>query len=157
MKLTYTILAILFTCTGFAQTAIIENNNPNYDSSLAKTLGADDFGMKTYIFVLLKTGPNQAENKELMNKSFRAHLENINKLVEEGELIVAGPFGKNEKGYRGIFILDNVSTIAEAEKLLENDPAIGAGFLKAEFIEWYGSAALPEYLKTADRIWKLNP
>ena len=37
---------------------------------------------------------------------------------EEGKLAVAGPFGKNDKSYRGLYIF-NVSTIGEAQKLVE--------------------------------------
>ena len=31
-----------------------QNNNREYDAELAKKLGADDMGMKYYIFVILK-------------------------------------------------------------------------------------------------------
>ena len=37
--------------------------NQLYDSVLAKKLGADNNGMKGYILVLLKTGPNNTTNK----------------------------------------------------------------------------------------------
>lgn len=33
-----------------------QTKNVNYDSTLAKNFGADDFGMKSYVFVVLKTG-----------------------------------------------------------------------------------------------------
>ena len=69
---------------------------------------------------------------------------------------MAGPFGKNDSGFRGLFII-NVPTIAEANKLLETDPAIKANLLKAELYPWYGSAALPEYLEAHDKIWKAKP
>jgi uncharacterized protein YciI len=130
--------------------------NPNYDKALAEKLGADDYGMKSYIFALLKTGSNQTNDKPFINKSFRGHLDNINRLVEEGKLLVAGPFGKNDKSYRGIFILD-VTTIEEAENLLQTDPAIKARLLDIELYSWYGSAALSEYLEASDKIWKINP
>lgn len=32
--------------------------NPNYDAALARKLGADDYGMKRYILVILRTGPS---------------------------------------------------------------------------------------------------
>lgn len=131
-------------------------SNPNYDKALAQKLGADDYGMKSYIFVILKTGTNKTTNKAFINKSFQGHLDNINRLVEEEKLIVAGPFGKNSNDYRGIFILD-VTTVEDAEKLLQTDPAIKADLLDVELYSWYGSAALPEYLKASDKIWKVNP
>ncbi len=130
--------------------------NPNYDKTLAQKLGADDYGMKSYMLVLLKTGTNQTKDQTLIGESFRGHMNNINRLVEEGKLIVAGPLGKNDKTYRGIFIL-NVTNAAEAEKLLLTDPAIKQGLLAFELYNWYGSAALGEYLEASDKIWKINP
>jgi uncharacterized protein YciI len=131
-------------------------SNPNYDAALADKLGADDYGMKGYIFVILKTGPNKTTDQAIINESFKGHLENINRLVEQNKLIVAGPFGRNENTYRGLFIL-NVSTVAEAEELLQTDPAIKNGLLDAELYSWYGSAALPAYLEYSDKIWKVKP
>ncbi len=130
--------------------------NPNYDPVLAEQLGADDYGMKSYILVLLKTGSNPGTNPDLVQSSFRGHMANIGRLVDEGKLVVAGPLGKNENSYRGIFILD-VSTTEEAEELLQTDPAIKSGLLDADLYPWYGSAALPEYLPASDKIWKKQP
>ncbi len=130
--------------------------NPNYNNTLAQKLGADNFGMKTYILVILKTGNNQTTDKALINNSFRGHLDNINRLVEQGKLIVAGPLGKNDKTYRGIFIL-NVTTFDKANELLQPDPAIKEGLLNVELYNWYGSAALPKYLEVSEKIWKIKP
>ena len=131
-------------------------SNPNFDPVLAQKLGGDDYGMKSYVLVILKTGSNQTTDKELINKSFRGHMENINHLVKEGKMTVAGPLGKNDKAYRGIFIL-NVTTFEEAESLLQKDSAIKEGILDFELYKWYGSAALPEYLDFSDKIWKQKP
>jgi len=132
-------------------------SNPDYDMALAEKLGADDYGMKKYFLVILKTGTNTTAEKQLITESFRGHLDNINKLVKEGKLVVAGPLGKNENSYRGIFILNNINTIEEAQDLLQTDPAIKNSFLDYEIFNWYGSAALPEYLPVSDKIWKSNP
>lgn len=128
--------------------------NPNYDHELAKKLGADDYGMKSYIFVLLKTGENKTTDKQFINECFKGHMENINLLVKNGQLIVAGPFGKNDNNFRGLFILNNMASIDAAKHILENDPAIKNGLLEASFYPWYGSAALAEYLSQVDKIWK---
>lgn len=130
--------------------------NPQYDAALAQKLGADDYGMKGFILVLLKTGPNQTSDQDVISQSFRGHMTNINRLVEEGKLIVAGPMKKNDKTYRGNFILD-VSSSEEAKTLLETDPAIQAGLLDFELYEWYGSAALPSYLEDSEKVWKIQP
>jgi uncharacterized protein YciI len=132
-------------------------SNLNYDKALAEKLGADDYGMKSYFLVILKTGTNTTTDKAFIAESFRGHLDNINKLVKAGKLIVAGPLGKNENSYRGIFILQNINSLADAEALLETDPAIKNLLLAYDIFTWYGSAALPEYLPYSDKIWKLNP
>jgi uncharacterized protein YciI len=131
-------------------------SNPNFDPVLAQKLGADDYGMKRYILVMLKTGTNQTTDKDIINKSFQGHMDNINLLVKEGKMIVAGPLTKNDKTYRGIFIL-NVITFEEVQSLLQNDAAIKEGLLDFELYKWYGSAALPEYLESSDKIWKEKP
>jgi hypothetical protein len=79
---------------------------------------------------------------------------NIGRLVEEGKLIVAGPMKKNEKNYRGIFIL-NVKK-EEAVSILDTDPAIKAKLLEPEIYEWYGSAALPVYLPYHEKVQKIK-
>ncbi|WP_231390087.1 DUF6265 family protein [Sphingobacterium pedocola] len=132
------------------------NANPNYNATLAQKLGADDYGMKMYVLVVLKTGSNLTDDKEFINNVFRRHLDNINNLVEQGRLILAGPLEKNERTYRGVFVL-NVTSLAEADEILMTDPAIQENLLAYELFNWYGSAALPEYLPSADKIWKLSP
>jgi uncharacterized protein YciI len=132
-------------------------SNSNYDKVLANKLGGDDNGMKSYFLVILKTGTNTSANKEIINESFRGHMENINRLVKQGNLVVAGPLGKNENNYRGIFILNNVKSLEEAKLLLQTDPAVNNGLLDYEIFTWYGSAALPEYLPFSEKIMKTKP
>ncbi|MCG3167076.1 MAG: hypothetical protein POELPBGB_02859 [Bacteroidia bacterium] len=160
MKYILIITATLFTNLAFGQSESEKdtlNSNPDYDKALAEKLGADDYGMKSYFFVILKTGTNSTEDKNLISESFSGHMNNIHRLVKEGKLIVAGPFGKNDKTYRGLFILNNIKTAEEAKDLLQTDPAIKIGLLDYELFTWYGSAALPEYLPFSDKIWKSNP
>lgn len=164
MKSTLKLLAgptlLLILTLWSASTAWAQNDsitNPHYDEELAKQLGGDDYGMKSYFLVILKTGANTTADKEQISESFRGHLDNINRLVEQGKLVVAGPLAQNDQQYRGIFILNNVSTKEEAERLLDTDPAIKNGLLDYDIFTWYGSAALPEYLPVSDKIWKLQP
>ncbi len=150
LLLTITIIAFL-TFSASSQTM-----NPNYDSTLAKLYGADDYGMKMYFLVILKTGTSTITEKETIDSLFAGHMLNINRMVDLKKLVVAGPMGKNDKTYRGIFILD-VASFEEVNQLLEADPAIKAKLLEPEIYKWYGSAALPAYLDTSDKIWKKNP
>lgn len=129
---------------------------PGYDADKAEELGADDYGMKTYVLVLLKTGSNDSAEQDLVSRCMRGHLDNIRRLAEEKIMIVAGPMGRNDHNLRGIFILD-MTSVEDARELLQSDPAIKEGLLEPELYSWHGSAALPEYLETAKRIVKLKP
>lgn len=159
IKLKLFILAILVSpfCWGQVGDPGSGVDNPNYDDSLAQRLGGDEYGMKSYFLVILKTGTNTTADQKLITESFRGHLENIGRLAEEGKLIVAGPLAQNLKSYRGIFILDNIGTMEEVNDLLLTDPAIENKLLDYEVFTWYGSAALPEYLPVSDKIWKKQP
>lgn len=124
-------------------------SNPKYDSTLAKKLGADRYGMKKYVMAFLKTGKTNLKDSTERANLQMAHLKNIMRMADEGKLIVAGPFlDKNE--VRGIYIF-NVTTLEEARQLTETDPAIKAGTLEMELRPWFGSAALME----VNRIHKM--
>jgi uncharacterized protein YciI len=151
MKFIY-LIALLFVTS----IALSQNTNPNYNPELAKKYDADDYGMKSFVLVILKSGTNTDTNADKKSTAFKGHMANINKLVEDKKLIVAGPMGKNDNNYRGIFILD-VTTLEEAEILLQTDPAVKANYLEPELYNWYGSAALAAYLEDSDKIWKVNP
>jgi uncharacterized protein len=112
-----------------------------YDEKLAKSLNADDYGMKQYVFCILKTGSNTTATAEERNTYFKGHMENIQRLAKEGKLAIAGPFMKNDKNYRGIFVF-NVATVEEAKELVESDPAVSAKIFEYELTPWYCSAAL---------------
>lgn len=128
--------------------------NEQYDSTLAKKYGANEYGMKSYVLVLLKTGSVVEDNKPRRDSLFDGHMKNINRLASEGKLVVAGPLAKNDK-YRGIFILDTGS-LEEAQLLLETDPAIHAKLLEPELYRWFGSAALPAYLELDAKVGKFK-
>ena len=111
-----------------------------YDSVKAIEFGADDYGMKKYVMAFLKRGTNQSLSKDSANALQMAHLKNIDLMAEQGKLVLAGPFF-GDQDLRGIYIF-NVATLEEAEILTNSDPAIEAGVLHMELMEWYGSAAL---------------
>lgn len=149
MKKSHIVLFLLFVFS-----LIVNAQKPIYDSILAKKLQADDYGMKMYVFVMLKTGSNTSTDKEAKSKAFAGHMKNIQKMADEGKLAVAGPF---EKGgtHRGLFIL-NVTTFEEANKLLEGDTAIKEKYLESELIQWYGSASLMETPDIHKKLQKKN-
>jgi uncharacterized protein len=113
-----------------------------YDSVLARRLGADKIGMKVYVMAFLKKGPNRTQDSTEAVRLQAAHMANIQRMAAEGTLVLAGPF-MDDGDLRGIYVF-NVSTVEEARKLTETDPAVKAGRLAMELHPWYGSAALME-------------
>jgi uncharacterized protein YciI len=145
------LVALAFVCSA---PVVLTAADHAFDPELAKRLGADERGMKTYVLCILKTGPRDAEIKGDERKEiFAGHFANIGRLADEGKLAVAGPFGKNDRSYRGLYIF-NVATIEEAEKLVMLDPAVKAGVFVPELTPWYGSAALMVVSETHKRIEK---
>lgn len=147
MKKILSLIIILLTVSINAQ------EKSAYDEKLAKELGADEYGMKNYVFCILKTGSNTTATKEERQKYFEGHMANINRLAKEGKLVVAGPFMKNDRNYRGIFIF-NCTTVEEAQKLVETDPAVKAKIFEVELTLWYSSAALMDVSKNHDKVAK---
>ena len=139
----------------FAIHAGAQTVNLKYNKTLADSLVVDEYGMKMYVLVILKTGANKNTDKVKIDAAFQGHMKNIGRLAQIGKLVVAGPLQKNDKEYRGIFIL-NARTVEEANILLGTDPAVKEKFLDAEFFPWYGSAALPMYLQWHDRVKKTD-
>ena len=98
-----------------------EDNTPKWD-------------LKSYQMVFLYRGENRSQDSLEAVKIQGGHLANIQRLSEEGKLIVAGPFLDNQD-LRGIFIFDCESE-DEVKELLKTDPAIIAGRLKYEIRPW---------------------
>ena len=128
---------------------------PGYDSVLAKKVGADDYGMKQYVLVILTTGPSAIAEKQTVDSLFKGHMANMDLLAKDGRLVVAGPFGKNDLKYRGLFIM-NTGSVEDAKAWVATDPAVKAGLLDAVYVKWYGSAALMETNAIHDKVQKKN-
>lgn len=135
-----------------ATVAVAQEQKLAYDSTLAKKLGADELGMRQYVLVFLKKGPNRLTDSLARVKLQKAHLENIGRLAKMGKLILAGPFMDNQE-IRGIYLFA-VSSVEEAKELTQTDPAVKAGSLIMELHPWYGSAALMELPNIHPRIQK---
>ncbi|PHS20482.1 MAG: hypothetical protein COA86_00610 [Kangiella sp.] len=133
-----------------------DDTSNNYDERLAKQLGADDYGMRSYVFVILNTGPNDAviTDKDKRKTIFSGHFSNMGRLAKEGKLVLAGPFieGGNK---RGMYIF-NVAKIEEAKALVESDPAVVAGIFTADYTKYYGSAGLMNLNEIHDKIQKVK-
>jgi len=139
------LLLIVFNLTTKAQ----------YDSALAKKLSADEYGMKSYVLVMLKKGSANITDKKVTDSIFRGHMANIQRLASENKLVVAGPMGKNDKNYEGVFVF-NTASIDEAKQWLNTDPAIQSKDLDAELYAWYCTAALQEIPELHKQVQKTS-
>jgi uncharacterized protein YciI len=113
---------------------------PQYDAELAKSLGADERGMRAYVLVILKTGPNKMPEGAARTKMFEGHFANIKRLASDKRLVLAGPLDGVE-GRRGIFVFATPD-IEQAKSYVATDPVIVNGEMVAEYHKFYGSAAL---------------
>lgn len=97
--------------------------------------------IKQFWLVVLKTGPQDKviTDSAQRAKIFAGHFSNMERLHKEGILKVAGPFGKNDFTWRGLFILD-CATKEEAEKHVKTDPSIEAGVFITDIVPWYSEA-----------------
>ena len=96
--------------------------------------------MRSYVLVILKTGPNRVPAGPARDEMFKGHFANMNRLAGEGKLAMAGPLDGVE-GRRGLFIFA-VPDIEEVRKHVATDPVIAQGEMVAEYHRFYGSAAL---------------
>lgn len=132
------LLSIIFLS---APTVPAQDDPPeHYDAALAKSLGADERGMRSYVLVLLKTGPTKVPTGEQRTEMFKGHMANIKRLANEGKLVFAGPLDGVD-GWRGIFIFATPD-IDTVKTYVATDPVIINGEMVAEYHKLYGSAAL---------------
>lgn len=147
MKKQSILWVLLFTC--MASTAGAQQT---YDSVLAKKTGADEYGMKQYVMAFLRKGPANITDKTQRSELLKGHMQNIGRLAEAGQLVLAGPMTANT-GVEGIYVF-NVTTVAEAEALSLTDPAVKAGLFAMEYHPWYATAALMEVVRMHGTLQK---
>jgi len=123
-----------------AQDAAATPTKPVFDAELAKKTGADEYGMRRYVLVILKTGATRVNDAEERKAMFAGHMANIQRLAKEGKLALAGPFMDKGGDWRGLFVFA-VDDIDQAKSLVATDPVIMKGEMVAEYHNWYGSAA----------------
>ena len=144
--------ALLFLSLSVGAQGSPDAARPAYEPELALLLGADDNGMKSYVLVILKTGPHKIPAGPERDEMFKGHFANMNRLSAEGKLALAGPFDGVD-GWRGLFIFA-VADIDEAKALTATDPVIVKGEMVAEYHKYYGSAALMLVRDAHDKVVK---
>ncbi len=133
-------MLVLFAGHAFAIDPPVLTAASAYDPVLAAQAGGDENGMRSYVLVILRTGPTRVPDGDARNAMFAGHMANIRRLSDEGKLVLAGPFGDKDGDWRGLFVFA-VADIEEAKALVATDPVIVQGEMVAEYHSWYGSAA----------------
>jgi uncharacterized protein YciI len=111
-----------------------------FDDELARSVGADERGMRGYVLVILKTGPNKVPAGPERDEMFRGHFANMKRLSDSGKLVQAGPLDGAD-GWRGLYVFA-VTDLEEARALVATDPVVVKGEMVPELHRYYGSAAL---------------
>lgn len=93
------------------------------------------FEMVQYYFVELIRNPDRpALPDDDVMKIQEGHIANINRLAEEGIILLAGPFGDDKGG--GIFII-KAESVEKVYEYLSTDPAIQNKRLNYEVRPWW--------------------
>jgi uncharacterized protein YciI len=97
-----------------------------------------------YTLVLIRTGNAPPKlDKPARAAMFQGHFANMGKLARAGQLVLAGPYGKQKSApdLRGIFVLDTADP-AQAKAWAESDPGFQQGEFRFEFHRFATSAPL---------------
>jgi len=71
LKTTMAAGCVLLLAASQPAAALPQAEAPAYDAALARSLGADERGMRPYVFVILKTGPKNIEDKSRVPQALR--------------------------------------------------------------------------------------
>jgi len=141
---TVVIIFLLFLLTGG-----VEGQNKQSATKQKQKTQDIEKQMKNYFMVILTKGPNRDQDSVTLAKLNDGHMSNIERLSNEGKLILAGPF-LDDGNMRGIFVF-NVATKEEAVTLVESDPALKAGRFAYEIHPWMGPKKLISVLKKPNK------
>lgn len=92
-------------------------------------------GEQVHTFVAIRTGPRTTPlAKAERGAMFQGHFDNMNRLARAGDLVMAGPYGKQKHAndLRGIFVLATADA-GVAKALAETDPGFQQGEFRFEY------------------------
>ena len=97
--------------------------------------------MTTYYVGLLYRGPSWSPEDTPERRAIQeGHLANIQRLADEGKLLLAGPFTDGAE-LRGLFVFQ-VASLEEAKAMCDTNPAVKAGRLRVELHPWYSAKGI---------------
>ena len=129
-------VVLLFSCSAHAP--------PRDVSAGQDSAGADSAAATCCTLVLIKTGPMSGKLSEADNaKAFAGHFENMGRLANARQLLVAGPYDepRHDPLLRGLFVLATANR-SQAEQWAATDPTTLAGVFTLEFHELITDAPL---------------
>lgn len=107
--------------------------------SLAPVQAQQPSGKKKQFLYTLKVVPRLVKAKgwtDADNKIVEQHVQQLQRLLTKGQLILAGRTLNEDEAAFGIVILE-VESEAEARQLMESDPAVKAGIMKAQLFPYF--------------------
>ena len=96
------------------------------------------YHMKQYWFVLYTKGDGPALDSLTAATLQKEHLAHQDAQAAKGLIVMAGPYGKNDEGWRGLLLYD-CDTREEVEAQLMQDPFVKVGRLTYTIAPWWGA------------------
>ncbi len=140
-------LKTILACISIISSIIYTSNHRNEGNLVTSPVANKDttpvFEMKQYWLTFLYKGPNRNQDSVTAARIQKAHIKNIERLADEGKIVMAGPMGY-DKDLRGIFIIDAKDS-AEAASYIKTDSAIILGRLRFEVHPWWTAKGKYEF------------
>ena len=83
--------------------------------------------------IIYTPGPNWIEDKPVWEQPLRPHGNYIKRLYDQQIALMGGPFGDNSGGMTII----EVESEADAQRIVDEDPAITEGIFEATLRPWF--------------------
>ncbi len=100
--------------------------------------GDTTYVMRQYVFVMyIKAEGGDDFTEAELEEIQAAHMAHISKMSEEGNLVMAGPFGDKAE-WRGILIFNDYD-VERVSALVAQDPAVKAGRLTFKAHPWWAA------------------
>jgi uncharacterized protein YciI len=102
------------------------------------TIADSTYHMKQYWFVLYTKGDGPPMDSLTAATLQKEHLAHQGAQAARGLIVMAGPFGSNDEGWRGSLLYD-CETREEVEAQLVIDPFVKSGRLTYTIVPWWGA------------------
>ena len=106
-----------------------------------KILRGADEEMTTFQLVFLKRNPDwKARSATEAQRIEATHQEFFEGLIQSDQVLISGPV-TDDSDLRAI-IVSSATTMQQAQSIVERDPAVKAGMLRAEIYAWYAGTGI---------------